>query len=226
MSNAKSCELWCVDLGAAAAALSAIESHTPRLVPADHHRAAAIADSRTRAEWLATHIALRLVIEHAVGASWRGVAFVRDAGGKPRLPGAPITFSLSHAPGVALLGVSRRGWIGVDVERQRTVRIDAIRKQRIRDAGDAIGTAPLPAPEEAAFLQAWVRLEAYAKAEACGVGRLLTQLGIFGPGARQASASVDTRTRAATLLAAVPGRGIHDLQLGAGIFAAVACADG
>lgn len=225
MSKSPSCVLWCVDLGATAAALSAVETRTPRLAPVDHQRAAAIADSHTRAEWLAAHIALRLAIEHAAGDAWRRVAFVRDAGGKPRLDGAPIAFSLSHAPGIALIGLSRDSWIGVDVEHQRTVRIGDTRRQRIRDAGDGLGAAPLPAADEPAFLQAWVRLEAYAKAEGTGIGRVLTRLGIFGPGARETSASIDTRARAQEWLAEVPGRHVHDLQLGAGTFAAVACAD-
>jgi 4'-phosphopantetheinyl transferase len=39
---------------------------------------------------------------------------------------------------------------------------------------------PLPQDPEAAFLQAWVRIEAVAKASGEGIGRLLTEYGIIG----------------------------------------------
>ena len=71
-------EIWSIDLSAAAPALLEIESQTPRLADDQIARAESLSDRTTRDEWLATHIALRLLIERACGAQWRGVAFTRD----------------------------------------------------------------------------------------------------------------------------------------------------
>lgn len=223
MSEAREPELWCVDLDAAAPALHAIEARTPRLSEAEAHRAAALSDPATRNEWLAAHIALRLLIERACGPQWRGIAFAHEERGKPVLAGAPILFSLSHAPGLALIGIAEQGVIGVDIERVRTVRIDAARRARIRAAGAIMAPAPLPSADDAGFLQAWVRLEALAKAEGCGIGRMLTRLGILGAGARAQADAGAMRARAAALRAESPAKAVHDLQLGDAVYAAVAC---
>ena len=71
VSGIETPELWCVDLGAAGPALHTLEERTPRLSPADRARAADLSDPIVRAEWLATHIALRLLIERAAGTQWR-----------------------------------------------------------------------------------------------------------------------------------------------------------
>jgi 4'-phosphopantetheinyl transferase len=213
-------ELWCVDLSAAAPALNFIEQRASRLSDEDHARAAQFSDAQVRNDWLATHIALRLLIERAVGPDWSGTAFTREARGKPQHPGAAIGFSISHARGIALIGLTPAGSIGVDVERPREVRIAAERGAAIEAAGAALG-APLAGDGNARFLHAWVRLEAFAKADGCGVGRLLTRLGILGvaPGARVSASEMGTRMNAVAPNAA---DGIRDLQLGDGIYAAAA----
>jgi 4'-phosphopantetheinyl transferase len=223
VSGIETAELWCVDLSAAVPALHVIEQRTPRLCPADRTRAASFSGARARDEWLATHIALRLLIERAAGARWRGVTFNRAARGKPQLDEAPLGFSISHAPGLALIGLSPRGSIGVDIERRRPVRIADERRVRIEAAGAALSDAPLSSEGCARFLQAWVRLEAFAKAEGCGIGRLLTRLGILGVDAtaraQPASAGALAQVlRAEPLFAAT----VHDVALGPDIFAAAA----
>ena len=220
-------ELWCVDLSAAAPALHTIEQRTPRLCPADRTRAASFSDARVRDEWLATHIALRLLIERAAGAQWRGATFNRAARGKPQLEGTPLGFSLSHAPGLALIGLSPRGSIGVDIERTRQVRIAAERRARIEAAGAALSDRALPSEGGARFLQAWVRLEAFGKAEGCGIGRLLTRLGILGV----AAAAWTQPVSAGALAQALRGDSrsvatVQDAGIGEDIFAAVALTGG
>ena len=222
MTGIETPEVWCVDLGAAGPVLHALEKRTPRLSPADRARASDFSEKTASAEWMATHIALRLLIERAAGAQWRGATFARCERGKPRLDGTSLAFSISHAPGLALIGLAPRGSIGVDIERTRRVRVGEARRTRIEEAGAALSDAPLPTEGNARFLQAWVRLEALAKADGCGIGRLLTRLGILGVSdalrARQASAG----NMAAALLAGDTPPSIRDLQLGDGVYAAVA----
>lgn len=222
MSERSKPEIWCIDLTGARAALLALEARVPRLSVEEYRRAEVLSDASTREEWLAAHIALRLLIERTCGKQWRQVAFTHDDRGKPRLEGVPVEFSLSHARGLALIAIARDGIIGVDVERTRTVRIDPARRQRICEAGAAMSPAMLPAPEDERFLQAWVRLEALAKAEGCGIGRMLTRLGILGAGARVPAELSATRATAEAVLDQSPASVVRDLVLGEGVFGAVA----
>jgi len=218
--NFRGLELWCADLRTVGPALREAERRTPRLSDWERQNARAFADAALGAEWLAAQVMVRLLLERAVGAEWRTAPFVRSAHGKPHLEGAPVAFSLSHVPGLALIGVGTRGPIGVDVERARPVRVRAPRRNRILEAGAALNVAQaLPAGEDARFLQAWVRLEAFAKAQGCGIGRLLTRLGIVGD---RAVARDDLAARIGAVRVEAQGATPYDLSLGAGLFAAAA----
>ena len=222
MSGIQTPELWCVDLCAAGLALHRLEERTPRLSPADRARAADFSDAIVRAEWVATHIALRLLIERAAGTQWRGATFTRSERGKPHLDGTPLAFSISHAPGLALIGLAPRGSIGVDIERPRRVRIGEARRARIEEAGAALTNEPLPSEGNLRFLQAWVRLEALAKADGRGIGRMLTRLGILGVSAETRAGQAGARAMVAALLTGDTSPSVRDLQLGDGVYAAVA----
>ncbi|MFA5950351.1 MAG: hypothetical protein WC807_08715 [Hyphomicrobium sp.] len=175
IAEPREAELWLVDLAAAALALEALECETPRLSSVDEQRLAATADVSARRERRASHIALRLCLERIAGPAARGVPYTFSSSGKPWLAGTGVSFSLSHIPGRALIGVTTRGEIGVDLERSRSVRITGERRQAIERAGiELAGGLALPEAHEARFLTAWVRLEAIAKAEGSGVGAHLS----------------------------------------------------
>jgi 4'-phosphopantetheinyl transferase len=217
-------ELWCVDLQAAASALDAVERRTPRLAPSDRERAAAFTDKRVAAERLATYIALRILIERGAGADWRAVPLQRGTYGKPHLENAPVAFSYSHAPGVALVGIASSGAgcsaVGVDIELLRPVRVRAPRRHAVEVAAAGLSDRDaLPIGEEARFLQAWVRLESFAKLHGSGVGRLLARLGIMGA---HDVTSDDVRARVQRARSEEPATVVHDLHLGEKLFAAVA----
>lgn len=215
-------ELWCVELDAAGAALSEMERRRPRLSDSDRQNAAAIRDAAAAAEWLATHTALRLLLERSLGPRWRGLPFVRGPNVRPHLEGAEVAFSLAHVAGMALIGLMPGGDIGVDLERARPVRVPAPRRGLIEAAGAALNAEkPLPDAGDARFLQAWVRLEAFAKAQGCGIGRLLTRLGIVG-GRDVARAALLQAVDAARAEARIDV--VHDLDLGPRLHAAVALA--
>ena len=80
--------------------------------------------------------------------------------GKPYFPDHPgVHFSLSHTSGAVLVGLSGQP-LGVDIERVRPVRAQAMR----RLAGGAA---------EQDFFQRWVRWEALGKCRGAGVAPLL-----------------------------------------------------
>lgn len=173
-------EIWFVDLDRCGDLLDTCELTNPRLSDAEIAHAAGITQGgRQRDLWRWAHIALRLVLERSVGFGVRRAPYVIGERGKPLLPldGAPH-FSLAHSGAAALIGVSRSGAIGVDIETLRQLKMPAGRIAKLEAAGAAL--APhVPLPPEAGprrTLQAWVRFEAVAKAKGSGIGPALPVL--------------------------------------------------
>lgn len=217
-------ELWLVDLEAAAPALEALEGDLPRLAADDRARALRASDPRERRHRLAAYMALRILLERIAGPVARRQGFVRGPRGKPHLATGEAAFSLSHTDGLALIGVAPAGAIGVDLERERALRMSARRRNAILAAGTGLATAPLNqgAGDDVVLLRAWCRLEAFAKAQGHGLAHVLAELGVRGGGSRQpSSAGIEA---AARRLATRDGLEIRDLKLPPGLFAAVATA--
>ena len=216
-------ELWLVDLDAAAPALEALERATPRLSPGDRRRIANITGTRERRQRMAVYVALRIVLERVIGSSARGVDFVRPSGGKPHLPGRPLDFSISRTGGVALIAATAAGTVGVDVEASRAIKISGRRRQEIVAAGAGLAE---PFGDDASgdtFLQAWARLEAYAKAHGHGLARVLRDLGLRAAEGRKLEPARITAQARALVRASVLE--VRDLSLPAGLYGALV-ADG
>jgi 4'-phosphopantetheinyl transferase len=212
-------ELWLIDLQQSAPALAELERDAPRLTAQDLRRVRTLLDARARADRLAIYTALRLLLERMVGADIARAPFVFGPGGKPRLAAGSAAFSLSHVEGYALIGLTRSGEIGVDLERERTVRISPPRRQALVAAARGLSSRPLMgATPEARFLQAWSRLEAFAKATGQGLSRTLTDLGVRGSRTRPP----DDLQALARRRAREAGFRVHDIELVPGLFAATA----
>jgi len=217
-------ELWLVDLAGAAPALQRLEREVPRLGAAERGAILAHAHALERQRRFSAHVALRVLIERVAGDSARGKDLARPAAGKPRLVGqaAEVGFSLAHAEDCALIGVARGNEIGVDLEVVRSVALAPLRRQLILRAAAALSPMPLiEAPADAAFIQAWVRLEALAKASGEGLARTLTLLGVWHASAPRA----DVADLARRYLSST-GLTVHDLIAGSGSMAAIAIAAG
>lgn len=173
-------ELWFVDLEACADGLDEVERRNERLSSQDLKKITASPGNAAK-QRRASYIALRILIERYWGEGLRQKPFVLTGSGKPVLPGLPGSFSLAHVDRYALIGLTSNGTIGVDLEPDREPIVSGERRARIEAAAIALGAdAPLPSQRQLRFLQAWVRLEAVAKADGRGIGRLLTGLGIIG----------------------------------------------
>ena len=61
--------------------------------------------------------ALRWILAQIVGVDPASVPIERGARGRPRLASGVVDFNVTHTGDVALIGVSHRGRIGVDIER-------------------------------------------------------------------------------------------------------------
>ncbi len=204
-------EIWLVDLEKSAQALETLEEDTPRLAADECKRADAISDLRERRHRLATYTALRIVLERIAGPGVRGLPFARHPGGKPRLDLGCVEFSLAHIDGLALIGVSSKPPLGVDLERMRPVKMTPRRLAEISAIGAGLSDKPLPTLGERTFLQAWARLEAFAKARGRGLAQTLTDVGVRGRERRMFSlVELEARARKIAHDARIT---VHDVKL-------------
>jgi len=210
-------ELWLIDLDTAADALEAIETATPRLPEDFIERLAAMNDIAARRERRLAHVALRLLLERRAGPGLRREPYVTASSGKPSLTTCPLSFSLAHTKGLALVALSQQARLGVDIERMRTVRIPDARRGPIEAEAVVLAAgAPLAgADRDMRFMNAWVRIEAVAKALGTGIGPILERVrhpSPLAPGAGAGRGPAD------------PAVVAHDIEMPDGLFAAVAVA--
>ena len=174
-------EIWSVDLDAAATDLLVLEADSGLLTAADRAAADGIADQAAAHRRLAAIVALRLVLCGIAGRVSATRGFAREAQGKPYLPDGACHFNVAHSGSRVLIALSTHA-VGIDIELPRDVHMEARRRLLIESAAIAVGHGKqLPGRTvQQRFLQAWTRLEALAKADGCGIGRVLTEIGAVG----------------------------------------------
>ncbi|MEV7414439.1 4'-phosphopantetheinyl transferase superfamily protein [Streptomyces sp. NPDC089919] len=191
----------------------ALASAPDVLVAEERTRAAALRVPADRECYLATHVALRLLLGAYLDLSPREVPLMRipcpccgGPHGRPSVAGHPLHYSISHSGSLGLLAFAATP-VGVDTETVPPARA-------VREASDALHPqelaelALLPEPARpTAFSRAWVRKEAYLK----GLGIGLAD----DPAARYVGTGIEP---------AVPGPGwrLADVAVVRGFSAAVA----
>jgi len=204
-------EVWLVELEQIAAALEGEERQRPRLDEDDLRHIGDVNHAQLRRQRRLATIALRVAIGAFTGNdSLARAPIVRLPGGKPVLPGLPVSFSISHAAGRALIALTSGAPVGVDIEPQRSLRMSPARQAALIEAARVLPLVPrastlqtLPSDHEAPVqsdpvLSAWVRLEALAKLDGMGMARLLTHAGVLGRRNQSGGQSAETVAGAAT----------------------------
>jgi 4'-phosphopantetheinyl transferase len=213
-------ELWLVDLDRSAPALEALERELPRLTTHDRDFAATIKDAQQRRWRLAATAALRLLLERVAGPGVRGQLIVRALRGRPALANDAARFSLSHADGLALVGVTRFGEIGVDLEKLRPLHVAPYRREGIIAAGAGLSGRELEENHsDHAFLQSWCRLEAFTKAQGKGLAVTLAELGLRDAKRPHSCGQIANIARRCARKA---GLRVKDVALAQGLFGAIA----
>jgi 4'-phosphopantetheinyl transferase len=173
-----------VDLTASVALLEAAEREVPRLSADDVVRVEKLAHDPGRQRlWRASRIATRIVIERAAGRAYRNIDFAIARNGRPYLGEGPPYFNVSHSGNAALIAVSNAVPIGIDLEEARGLTMTDDRRRRVIAAAARLANGQPGPPRidaDGDVLQAWVRLEAAAKALGTGIGQLLTEEGVVG----------------------------------------------
>ncbi|WP_192819901.1 4'-phosphopantetheinyl transferase family protein [Janthinobacterium sp. HH01] len=129
-----------------------------------------------------TRAALRRLLAERLECSAAGLRFVLNHYGKPGLLGAcaadPVLhFNVSHAGDEALIALSRRGPIGVDIERRHPLFDTAALESQVLSPLELHASLP----ERPEFLDRWSAKEAALKALGVGVSQYLQQLSVLLP---------------------------------------------
>ena len=147
------------------------------LAPAEHARAARFGTATLRRRWIAGRGALRIVLGRLLDEVPGEIDIRRGRRGRPELAGAAPDFNVSHTNGVAVIGVARRGRIGIDIERgDRAVGADRLAKRFLAPA-ERITLGEMPnVARGARFLRYWTCKEAMSKATGDGLIAPFAQL--------------------------------------------------
>ncbi|MFD0936623.1 4'-phosphopantetheinyl transferase family protein [Methylobacterium trifolii] len=174
-------QVWTVDLALSEAGRARCAGV---LSSEEETRAGRFLRAEDQARYRTSHAALRLILGLALDADPRRLRFTTGPAGKPALAGPDrgLAFNLSHSGSRALVGLSRQGPIGVDVEAVRPLP-DALRIAHGHFAPDeAASLAALPAGQvEAAFFALWTRKEAVVKALGAGLSLPLADFSVSLP---------------------------------------------
>ena len=203
------CLLWMIDLDAELQDTGCLSR--PELERADR-----FVFPQHRARYIAAHAALREILSAQTGIAAADLAFTEGEFGKPALAGhTGLHFNLSHSHSIGLVGVSREGEIGVDVEQLHAVSDALALAQTCFTPREVESLLALPAnARDRAFLSGWTRKEAVIKALGLGMSADLQSL--------EVGLEHDER-----LLSCMVGRNRHQLltisiPMGEGMLGAVA----
>ena len=147
---------------------------------AERYRAARFHFEKDRQHYIAARGLLRELVADKLGTSPASIQFAYGAHGKPAvaqraLDGRALHFNLSHSAGWAMFACAWEREVGIDLESTSRLAPDdahlSALAARILSPSEFDLWRELPdaAARHAAFLRAWTRKEAYAKATGAGV---------------------------------------------------------
>lgn len=170
------------------------------LRPKERARAARMLFSRDAKRFLCGRHLLYALLGEALGRQPAKIALVTDEFGKPALAGAELHFNTSRSGSEALIGLSRAGTIGVDIECVRTIDdADALARAHFTAAESArLCSDGSGAARGARFLEYWTRKEACVKALGRGLSIPLRRVEV-GPAAEPRSVDVRLGTESVPL---------------------------
>jgi len=197
-----------------------VEELLALLNPSERARAGQFHFERDRRHYVTARGLLRELLGAALRESPSTLVFEYGVRGKPALAGeqaSPLCFNLSHSAGWAMFVLAQNRQVGIDLE--SAARLDQDEGDLTRLAARVLSarelaiwkTLPDSAARRTAFLRAWTRKEAYAKATGRGVFETLAGLEVI----------LDA-VAPETSLTLASGWFLHDLEAPEGFAAAVA----
>jgi 4'-phosphopantetheinyl transferase len=140
------------------------------LSPDERERAARFAFDRDRDRYTAGRGLLRMLLGRCLERPAGALRFDYGEFGKPHLRERELWFNLSHSGATALVALSVRAELGVDLELEPvTFEVEPVARRFFSPAEVAALAAVAPAQRSRAFLNAWTRKEAFIKARGDGL---------------------------------------------------------
>jgi 4'-phosphopantetheinyl transferase len=177
-------------------------------------RAARFKFDRDRRLFTAAHAALRSICALYLRTTPVSVQLADGRYGKPELASdsrADLRFNLSHSGELALIGLSAKREIGVDLEMIKDFSFDEV-AERFFTPREVAGLRSLPKHlQRQAFYKCWTSKEAFLKAKGTGLSGQLDEVDIVPLGADEIRISAD-----------VAGWSLAELPVGDGYVAALA----
>ncbi len=131
---------------------------------------------KDRSHFIIARGVLRQVLSLYLSKKSTDIQFEYGKNGKPFLPKNPLQFNLSHAGEIALIGLTKKNIIGIDVEViNPKVEVERVAKHFFAK-GEIEELMSLPqAQRHEAFFNCWTRKEAFIKATGDGLSFPLDQ---------------------------------------------------
>jgi 4'-phosphopantetheinyl transferase len=220
--------VWLIELDAGLKSQAEVEGAEPgpeltSLNAAEQARAARFVRARDRRRFARCRAALREILGRLLGEPPASLQFRAVARGKPELDLAdgppPLRFNVSHSANLAVIAVSRRHELGIDLEQVRPIgEAERIVASFFSEAEQAEFATIDALARPMAFVRGWTRKEAILK----GLG-----VGIAGLAARHET-GFGAGELTAQFLPAVPGSCVGQWRLWeasprAGFVATLAC---
>jgi 4'-phosphopantetheinyl transferase len=181
--DAEGIQVWIIELDAGVSPGSDIDSTEPGpelaiLSDDERARAARFIRARDRRRFARCRAALREILGGLLGEPADSLRFRSYAKGKPELDRGlsvfePLRFNVSHSDNLALIAVSQRREIGVDIERLRPITEAERIVASFFTSAEQEAFAAIPQPYRVeAFLRGWTRKEAVLKGLGMGISGL------------------------------------------------------
>lgn len=134
---------------------------------AERRQVAGFVRDEDRHRYSAAHLLARAAIGASIGRDPAGLAFRREANGKPALVDVPgVDVNLSHSGDWIAVGMSDSGRVGVDVEADRP---EAFWREIVASFLSPEEVSKTTPPGTVQFLKLWTAKEAALKAEGSGL---------------------------------------------------------
>ncbi|MGP3987932.1 4'-phosphopantetheinyl transferase superfamily protein [Streptomyces sp. 3N207] len=152
------------------------------LLGRDHARFRKMTHPQVRARFVASRLLLKHVACAVIEAAPEAVELAYKPGGRPYLRGLDqIDISLSHTEDLLLVGLTRRGWIGVDAEAKDRPMLGLGTENQVCTPYERSTLAQIAEERRnAALVRLWTLKEAYSKAIGQGMRFRFTEFG-FSP---------------------------------------------
>ncbi|MEU9291744.1 4'-phosphopantetheinyl transferase superfamily protein [Streptomyces sp. NPDC048275] len=143
-------------------------------------------DPARRLSFAMSRYAMKYTAAAALEVPAEAIDLTYRPGGQPGVRGwgGRLALSLAHTDDLLVVGVSRTGPIGVDVENARREISTGLLLEHVCTPAEALRLAQLPEPERSAgLLRLWTLKEAYTKALGYGLRRQFSRVGFRQDGA-------------------------------------------